>query len=400
MHRVLSRIDEIYAIGDGPGANRPALSLEEQQACELARGWMLETGLTVEWDPAGNLLGRRQGRSPELPEVWLGSHLDSVPQGGRFDGVLGVVGAIEAVQRLATDDLARTVAVVVFRDEESYRFGVHYYGSRAAVGSLQAEELERADAGGTTVTEALAALGFDAPPTGRWLHEQPHCFLELHVEQGPVLAEAVCPLGLVGAIVGMAPLTVTFTGEAGHAGTTPMRGRRDALVAAARFVERVREAGLAAADSTATVGRLDCAPNASNVIAERVRVDVDLRSTRERALEDLVARVRSHADWAAATEGCEVSVDQQAATGPVTMSGPPVEALERALDDAGVRHVTLPSGAGHDSAVLATNGVPTAMLFARSLAGGASHNPAEDTDPEAVELAVEVLAGAVRRLAA
>lgn len=399
MSRVHDRLEEIYAIGGGPGANRPALSPAEQQACELARGWMREAGMTVEWDPAGNLLGRKVGRSPTLPEVWTGSHLDSVPGGGRFDGVLGVVGAIEVVERLAGEQLERTVAVVVFRDEEGYRFGVDYYGSRSAVGALRAEELERADSDGVTVAQALGRLGFDPPPTGRWLHEPPHCFLELHVEQGAVLADAGCLVGVVDAIVGMAPLTVRFAGESGHAGTRPMSGRRDALVAGARLVQRVRDAGLAVEGATATVGRLDCAPNASNVIPDTVRMDIDLRAARQDALDSLVTTVRSAAESVAADEGCTAEVELRPATGPAPMGGPPVEALGCALSDAGVRCMTLPSGAGHDAAVLAAAGVPTAMLFARSLAGGASHTPMEHTDREAVEVAVEILESAVRRLA-
>jgi allantoate deiminase len=399
MNRVFRRLDEVYAIGPEPGANRPGLSREEQQACALAREWMVETGMTVEWDPAGNLIGRRIGRSPGLPEVWIGSHLDSVPRGGRFDGVLGVAGAVEAVAGLVDESLERTVAAIAFRDEESYRFGVDYYGSRAAVGALAAEELERADADGVSLRAALCALGFDPPPTGSWLRPRPHCYLELHVEQGPVLAGAGCPLGLVDAIVGMAPLSVAFTGEAGHAGTQPMHGRRDALVAAARFIDQLRIAGLAAGDATVTVGQIACEPNAANVIPRRVELNVDLRSAGADTLEALVARARSEAARIAAAEGCKATVERRPATGPAAMNGSAHVALSAALREAGVPHVALSSGAGHDAAVLASAGVPTAMLFVRSLAGGVSHSPQEYSDPNDVALAVDVLRRAIRRLA-
>src|SRR5205823_834854 len=180
-----------YAIGGGRGANRPALTREEQQAFELAARWMEEAGLEVSWDAVGNLVGRLPGRRPELPEVWSGSHLDSVPAGGRFDGALGVVAALEAVERVGPQE--RTVGVVSFRDEEGWRFGRGCFGSRALCGALAAGELETRDSEGVSIAEAIAALRL-AAATRQAL---PGSYLEVHVEQGPALARAEAPLGVV-----------------------------------------------------------------------------------------------------------------------------------------------------------------------------------------------------------
>ena len=232
--RVLERLDRLYKIGGGPGANRLGGTREEDEAHELVAGWMREAGLEVEVDGAGNLFGRLRGRRPELPEVWAGSHLDSVPHGGRFDGALGVVGGLEAVERLGQRE--RTLVVVAFRDEEGCT-GPGCRGSRSLC-------------------------------SGR-LDPVPAAFVELHVEQGPQLAEAGAPLGVVTGIAATARGQVVFEGREGHAGTMPMARREDALVAAAEFVLRLRDAAAEVDGAVATVGRLALEPGASNVIPSR-----------------------------------------------------------------------------------------------------------------------------------
>jgi acetylornithine deacetylase/succinyl-diaminopimelate desuccinylase-like protein len=331
--RVHERLDELYAIGGAVGANRVGGTEGEDEAHELARNWFEEAGLRVETDAAGNLIGLTDD-----PSIWTGSHLDSVPHGGKFDGALGVVAAIEAVEQIGKG------AVVVFRDEE-----------RGCVGS--SAFIER---------EVL-----------------PECFLEVHVEQGPVLERAGASLGLAMGIVGIARGERTFVGISGHAGTVPMSGRVDALVAAAEYVLRVREAASAIDGAVATVGQLDVEPGASNVIPGGVRLSVDARAPDRARLDRLVAELELEPDFRLE---------------PVPMAARPIGALRDELQARGLRVVELPSGAGHDAAVLAAAGVPTAMLFVRSLNGGVSHSPDESTSPEDVELAVEVLAGALRRL--
>ncbi len=335
--RALQRLDELYAIGGGPGANRPHGSAAEDEAHDLAAHWMREAGLAVERDSCGNLLGR----SATGDDVWLGSHLDTVPQGGRFDGALGVVAAIEAVER------AGAGAVVVFRGEE--------------VGCVGSRE--------------LCAIGRDLP----------RAFLEAHVEQGPVLADAGAPLGVVPSIVGYARGELVFEGRAGHAGTTPMDGRDDALVAAAEAVLRIRDAARAIEGAVATVGQIEVEPGGSNVIPSRARISVDARAPDSERLDELVRAI----GFEPAQRNAPAHLDEA------------LRALLAAeLTARGLPVVELPSGAGHDAGILAAAGVPSAMLFVRSLNGGVSHSPDELSSDEDVALAVDVLAGALERLAA
>jgi acetylornithine deacetylase/succinyl-diaminopimelate desuccinylase-like protein len=346
--RLLERLDQLYAIGGGPGANRLGGSAEEDEAHELAAGWMRGAGLEVERDAAGNLYGRLRGRRPELPEVWTGSHLDSVPAGGRFDGALGVIGGLEAVERAGQQE--RTLTVVAFRDEEGWK-GPGCVGSRS-----------------------LCAGGLDPGPAA---------FVELHVEQGPRLEDADTPLAVVTGIVATARGQVVFEGREGHAGTTPMAARSDALVAAAEFVLRLRDAAAAVEGAVATVGRLEVEPGASNVIPARVRMSVDVRAPDGERLDAVLAVVPA----------------EVVRTEPVAMAELPSGALRDQIERLGLPLVELPSGAGHDAGVLASAGVPTGMLFVRSLNGGISHSPEEHTAREDIEQAVSVLAGALARLA-
>jgi N-carbamoyl-L-amino-acid hydrolase len=287
---------------------------------------MREAGLEPDADEAGNLIGRRGS-----PRVWSGSHLDTVPDGGKYDGALGVVGAIEAAARLPDAD----VAVVAFRAEET------------------------------------------GPMGSKQLRERPPAFLELHIEQGPLLERVGEPLGVVTRIAGQASGHAVFEGRADHAGTTPMSVRDDALVKAARFVLHVAEATREPA--VATVGAIEVEPNAANVVPSRVSVSVDARAPEPEELDRVIAAI-----------GFEPS----ARIDPVEMSGAPFAVLSSLLADA----PRLVSGAGHDAMVLATAGVPTGMLFVRSLNGGASHSPKELSSAEDIAVAVDTLTAALARL--
>jgi allantoate deiminase len=325
MSRVTARLEELYEIG----ATRVGYSAEEDEAHRLVARWLEDAGLRVEVDASGNTFGLR-GEA----RVWSGSHLDTVPDGGRFDGALGVVAAIEAAGRTEVP-----LGVVAFRDEEQ-----SFSGSRGCV------------------------------TAGRL----PEAFLELHVEQGPVLALADAPLGIVTAIFGQLQGSRVFEGRADHAGTTPMDARADALVEAAGFVLRVRRA--AAPGTVATVGELEVEPGARNVVPARVRVSIDARAATTAELDELVAAI-----------GFEPSQR----TEPVAMGGAPLAALRAVLPGA----PELVSGAGHDAAILATAGVPTAMLFVRSLNGGVSHSSDELSSAEDIELGVAALTSALDRIA-
>ena len=321
--RIMERLGQLYEIG---GGTRTGYSPEEDAAHELVAGCMGEAGLETRVDQAGNLIGRRGE-----PRVWTGSHLDSVPNGGKYDGALGVVAGIEAAERLPNAELA----VVAFRAEET------------------------------------GPMGSNA------LREPPPAFVELHIEQGPRLERAGEPLGVVTGIAGQAHGEVVFEGRADHAGTTPTDRRDDALVKAARFVLHVAES--AREPAVATVGAIEVEPNAVNVVPSRVSVAVDVRAPEAAQLDELIAVI-----------GFEPLVRRD----PVAMSGAPFKVLSELLPDA----PRLVSGAGHDAMILASAGVPTAMLFVRSLNGGASHSPDELSSAEDIALAIHVLTKALERL--
>jgi allantoate deiminase len=341
MATINRRLDDVFHIGNGVGANRVGGTPEEDEACALAVSWLEEAGLEVEVDERGNVVGRLRGTKPELPEVWTGSHLDSVPSGGRFDGALGVVGGLEAV--VAVGQSERTLGVVVFRDEET---GCHGSRWRVQQGSL------------------------------------PGAFLELHVEQGPKLERARAPLGVVTSVAGIVRCSREFGGRPDHAGTTPMDARSDALVAAAEYVLRVRDVAGGIEGAVATVGQLELEPGAANVVPERARLMVDARAPDQERLDQLVAEL-----------GLE---DAHYVIPPVQLS-PAV--LREEVERRGLPVVELPSGAGHDAGVLAAAGVESSMLFVRSLNGGASHSPEELSSDEDIALAVEVLTETLRRVA-
>jgi acetylornithine deacetylase/succinyl-diaminopimelate desuccinylase-like protein len=334
--RLLDRLDRLYALGGGPGANRPHPSPAEDEAFSLAEQWMREAGLQVEADAAGNLLGS----SPVAPGVWVGSHLDSVPWGGRFDGALGVVAGLEAVER------AGAGTVVAFRGEE-----VGCVGSRA-----------------------LCSGGIELPSV----------FLELHVEQGPVLERAGAPLGIVTGIVGYARGELVFEGRTGHAGTTPMEGREDALVAAAEAVLRIRAAASGIPGAVATVGQVEVEPGGANVVPGRARISVDARAPDRAGLDRLLEAI---------------GFEPETTTEPVELSSDVRAALAEELRERGLPVVELASGAGHDAGILAAAGIASGMLFVRSLNGGVSHSPDELSSDEDVALAVDVLEATLRRIA-
>jgi acetylornithine deacetylase/succinyl-diaminopimelate desuccinylase-like protein len=340
--RVVERLDRLYAIGGGDGANRPGYSAAEQEAHDLVAAWMDEAGLVVAVDPDGNLVGRVEGSDASAPEVWTGSHLDTVPNGGRFDGALGVVVGLEAVAAAARCE--RTLAVVAFRDEER-----GCSGSRALVG-----------------------------------RRPPGTFVEVHIEQGPVLERSGAPLGVVSGIVAYARREILFEGSAGHAGTVPMDSRDDALCRAAEFVLRVRDAARPIDGAVATVGSVAVEPGAPNVIPGSVRLTVDARAPDANRLDRLLGALELDAD---------------PRTDPVDMSEEVRQVLRQEIERLDLPVVELNSGAGHDAGILAGAGVEAGMLFVRSLNGGASHAPDELSSEEDIALALEVLTATLRRLA-
>jgi len=365
------------------------------------RSRMQSLGMSVSLDAVGNLRGLWQPpRSGK--RLILGSHIDTVPDAGAFDGVLGVVLAIELVAIAQTNRLPLAIEVIAFSEEEGVRFGVPFLGSRAVVGRFDPSLLAVSDPDGVTVESAIRAFGLDpAQIESAALDPDAAAFLELHIEQGPVLESENLPLGVVTAIVGQTRCELTFHGRANHAGTTPMHLRHDALTAAAKWIVAVeRFAANAPADSglVATVGRVQVSPNAGNVIPGNVRVSLDLRAPLDSIREQALTRLFEDAATIARAGRVEVETKILMQQPAVSMDEELTAILADALEAAGFPLRRLPSGAGHDAMVMATR-IPTAMLFLRS-PGGISHHPSENVLEEDVTAALRAGEVFLTRMAA
>ncbi|HEV2674305.1 MAG TPA: allantoate amidohydrolase [Aliidongia sp.] len=396
---LMTRLDELAAISERPDALvRRFLTPEHARANALVGSWMRAAGMDVRCDAIGNVIGRYEGVTPGLPALLLGSHLDTVVDAGRYDGMLGVVSAIACVADLADRDirLPFAIEIVGFADEEGTRFGATLLGSRALAGTFDRTVLDRADADGTTMADAMARFGLD--PAGiEQASRRPDAFLayvELHIEQGPVLEAEGLAVGCVTAISGASRLAVTITGMAGHAGTVPMANRRDALAAAAECVLLVEQRGMAEADLVATVGRIEVAPGAVNVVPGEARFTIDLRSPanerRRAALADLLAGF----DAIARRRGVTVAAVQTHDAASVPCAPWLADQIRDAIEGEGHALRSLPSGAGHDGMAIAAI-ADIAMIFVRC-GGGISHNPAESITPEDAEAGARVLARFIR----
>ena len=355
--RVLERCDRLGAVSEDPDRLARRFGTEAmREANALVAGWMREAGLEVREDALRNLIGRR-GKGPVL---MLGSPLDTVVDAGRYDGPLGVLVALEAAERVA-----RPIEVVGFADEEGVRFGTAYLGSSAMTGRFDPAWLELRDEDGARLGDLVGELG---PARDDVLG-----YVEVHIEQGPVLERLNDPLGVVTGINGQSHAEVTFVGEADHAGTAPMEGRHDALAAAAEWILAVERAG-------GTVGRAEVLPGVRNVIPGRTTLTLDLRGPDDAARQDAFARLRDEARAIGARRGVDVEWET---TGDV-----PAVTMDERLSAAFGVDVRLSSGAGHDAAMMA-HIAPTAMLFVRSRGG--SHNPAESVEEADVAAAIDAL---------
>jgi allantoate deiminase len=364
-------------------------------------GWMRAAGLTVERDAVGNLIGRLEGPRPAAPALMLGSHFDSVRDAGRWDGTLGVLVAIAVAERLHAAGRRPRVPleVVAFADEEGTRFGTAFLGSAVFTGRFDEGDLQRTDAAGVTLREAISEYGGD--PSGLDAAARAPGsvagYVEVHIEQGPVLDEADVALGVVTVISGQTRAALRFSGVAGHAGTVPIELRHDALCAAAEVV-LVAEALARKTDSlVATVGRLTVEPGAPNVIPGSAELSLDVRHPDDAERAAAVARLRERAGEAAAARGVQLEWEELLEQPAVRCDEALRERLARAAEAAGAAPALLESGAGHDAAVMAAV-APVAMLFVRC-AGGVSHHPGESVAEADVALAVDALAAFVEDFA-
>ena len=366
------------------------------EARGLVAGWMRDAGLAPRTDAVGNLIGRRDGPGPTL---LLGSHLDSVRDAGRYDGPLGVLVALAAVERVRERPLPFGLEVVAFADEEGVRYGTAFLGSALLAGRFEAGWLERRDADGVAMADAIRGWGGDPDAVTAPARDDLLGYLEVHIEQGPVLDDAQLPVAVVEAIAGQTRAAVTFSGAAAHAGTTPMTARRDALAAAAEWVGAVEAAGRATEGLVATVGELDVDPGAANVIPGRVVASLDVRHARDGAREEAVRALHERAPAIGAARGVEVAWEDVQAT-PAVRCDPGLTdhlaGIAAAVTGAGVPR--LASGAGHDAVMLSTV-APVAMLFVRC-ERGISHHPDEAVRADDVAVALDVTTRLLEELAA
>lgn len=401
--RVMDRADQLAAISESAGQlTRVYLSVQHLRANQLVAGWMEQLGMTTWQDAVGNICGRYEGRQEGAKAILLGSHLDTVRNAGRYDGMLGVLCALEVVAYLSQHNiqLEQAIEIVGFGDEEGTRFGVTLLGSRGITGSWPEHWLGCEDAGGVSVAQAMTIAGLD--PTRIASAERPKsdfsAYLELHIEQGPVLEEQGLALGVVTAINGARRLNCSFTGHAGHAGTVPMALRKDALAAAAEWMTFIESATRhRGPDEVATVGTLSCAPGAVNVIPGDVQLTLDIRSPRDESLGSLLGQLLAEGEAIAARRGMQFSAEAYYAI-PATPCDAGLQAtLTQAVNEVQGRSLSLPSGAGHDAIAIAERW-PSAMLFVRC-EKGVSHHPAESVTESDVALAVQAFARAVTLLA-
>ncbi len=399
--RAMARCDELASYTEEPGRitrrfATPALAAANAAVLE----WMRDAGMQAEQDAIGNVVGVYPGAQPDAPVLLLGSHLDSVRDAGRYDGPLGVVVALACVERLHATGrrLPFAIELVGFADEEGVRYNTAYLGSKVIAGTFEPDYLDRTDADGITLRDAIRTFGGDpdrladaARDPGRVVG-----YCEVHMEQGPVLEAEELPVGVVTAIAGQSRISVTFDGVAGHAGTVPMHLRRDALAAAAEWITHVESRARGDDGLVATVGELSVEPGASNVIPGRVTLTLDVRSqddaNRTAARDDL----RTAAQEVAERRGGELNWRVVQETVAVACSPAFTQSLAESVEAIAPPVRRLVSGAGHDAAAIAAL-TPVTMLFVRC-AGGISHNPAESVETVDVAVAIDVLDGFLQRL--
>ena len=390
----MQRCDVLGACSEEPDRlTRPFASDAMRRAHEYVASWMREAGMAVRKDNVGNLLGRYESATGGSSTLLIGSHLDSVRGAGRYDGPLGVMVALAAVQRLHQNGvrLPFVVEVVGFADEEGLRYGTPYLGSRSLAGGLDEADLGLADAKGVTMAQAIHSFGGDPKRIAddRWNEGKLLGYVEVHIEQGPVLEARDLPVAVVSAIAGQSRHSLTFTGVAAHAGTTPMDTRKDALVAASVFVQAVEGYAGGHEGLVATVGQLTVQPGAANVVPGEVTLSLDIRHTENtdrllasERLIDIAVKIAEH-------RGIALTTRRVSENASVPCSPEPTALLVGAVEALGYPSLRLASGAGHDAVVMAGL-TEVAMLFVRCK-GGISHHPAESVTEEDVAVAIDVL---------
>lgn len=402
--RLAYRLGEISKIGQTIeyGSNRPGFSIEEKRAKELIAKWMSEAGLSIRWDGAGNVIGRLSGKNDQAKAILSGSHVDSVPNGGHFDGVLGVLGALEVVE--AWNEIGyvpeKPFEVIIFSDEEGSRFHSGLNGSEAMIKNIDInEKLRLTDFEGKSFEEVLNSvdLTVEGFKHAKRSIDDIEMFVELHIEQGRQLEHHNLPCGIVTGIAGPSWLEFTFSGVAGHAGNTPMNDRSDALVAASEFILKVSHLPQQINDSAvATVGKLDVHPNGVNVIPGTVSLYVDIRDIYEDTRDQLIEDIIRVGEKVANKYHVNVQHAEKTRIKPIPIQAEKQQILAETLQAMNIKPHYLPSGAGHDAMILREK-LPVAMIFVRSK-NGISHHPDEWTDLSDCVIGVRALKTYIERL--
>jgi len=407
IDRLVGRIEALGEIGAVHGANgergcaRLALTDADRDGRDLVVGWMHDLGLAVSVDAIGNVVGVRAGTDPSAAAVMTGSHIDTVRTGGRFDGNLGVLAGLEIIETLEQHEIRtrRPIAVAFFTDEEGARFQPDMLGSLVYVGGMPLEEAldVRAADDGARLGDELARIGY-AGPVPCPAAGAPHAFVELHVEQGPVLEDEGVTIGAVTGVQGISWTELTIAGQSAHAGTTPMRLRKDPGYVAAEIIAGVRAiARQMGGTQVATVGRCEFRPNLVNVVPSTVTMTVDLRNTDEHLLQQAEHRFETLCTTLAADEGVTIERRTLARFEPVEFDAAMVGRVEETATRLGHTTMRMPSGAGHDAQMLARV-CPTSMIFVQSV-NGLSHNIAELTHPVDLQAGTDVLLQVMLELA-
>lgn len=373
---------------DCDGTRRTFLSPPMRDCHRQIAEWLRPLDVEVQIDAAGNLRGLYSGTTPSAARLIIGSHLDTVPNAGAYDGILGVALAIALLEELDGKRLPFAIEIVGFSEEEGVRFGIPFIGSRALVGRLDDELLNRQDENHISVRAAIETFGLNAADiTQARMKDNVLGYLEFHIEQGPVLEHLNLAIGVVEAIAGQSRLEFIFTGQTNHAGTTPMNIRRDALAGAAEWITAVEKAAQSRPGIVATVGAIEAKPGVTNGIAGETRVSLDVRhasdETRNSAINELIGRVQEIARRRQLQVKWKTLLDQPA----VAMDPSLVDHIARAMRECGCKPHRMVSGAGHDAMIIAEQ-VPAAMIFLRT-PGGISHHPSESVLAEDVGKAIE-----------
>lgn len=372
-----------YTATPGNGCTRLPFTKEARDAVNYLKELMTEAGLEVTEDAAGNVIGTLKGEDPDAPCVMMGSHYDSVVNGGDYDGIAGVICAVEVARILKEEGFVpkRNFVVVGFCDEEGMRFGTGYFGSGAMLGHRDVEYTKKfADTDGVTIYDAMKGYGLDPEKIGEaaWKEGSIGQFLEAHIEQGPVLDAEGTELGLVEGIVGIQRYMVTVHGRADHAGTTPMDMRMDAVDAATKVISKIADWAREKADGTvSTVGYINTVPGGMNIVAEKVEFTVDIRSMNNDNINDITNRIRKALDKEVAEYGGSYEMDNKLTITPVHLSSEMLDFMETDCKERGYTYRRMPSGAGHDSLEIGQS-IPTVMIFTPSKEGR-SHCPVEFT---------------------